>query len=88
MLISKSKIGIAERVPNFANEKYAAQKFLKEYFFILEQLEIDTSFNSTVDYLMFNELLKRMGFVNSEEEVETQISINERALIHDAYQLL
>ena len=76
MLISKSKIGIAERVPNFANEKYAAQKFLKEYFFILEQLEIDTSFNSTVDYLMFNELLKRMGFVNSEEDYQNIIHNN------------
>lgn len=73
---------------NYTNERYAAQKFIKEYFFTLESLDIDTSFQATIEYVVFNELLKKLGFVTNEEELETKASSNERALVHDAYQLL
>ena len=53
---------------NFTNEKYAAQKFIKEYFFALEELAIETSFQSTIDYVMFGEILKRLGFISNDEE--------------------
>ena len=43
-----------EKPMNFNKEKYAAQKFIKEYFFALEDLEVETSFQSTIDYVMFN----------------------------------
>ena len=55
-----------ERPVNQANEKYAAQKFIKEFFFILDELEISPSSNSIVDYMMFNEILKNLGFVCSD----------------------
>ena len=77
-----------ERPVNQANEKYAAQKFIKEFFFILDELEINPSSNSIVDYMMFNEILKNLGFVCSDEDSESQPSSNERTLIHDAYKIL
>lgn len=54
---------------NYTNERYAAQKFIKEYFFTLENLEIDTSFQATIEYVVFNELLKKLGFVTNEDEL-------------------
>ena len=54
---------------NYNNEKYAAQKFIREYFFTLEDLQIETSFQSTIEYVVFNELLKKSGFVTNEEEL-------------------
>ena len=50
------------------NNKYAAQKFIKEFFFVLEDLRIESSNQANIDYLMFNEILKEMGFVTNEEE--------------------
>lgn len=39
---------------NMNNERYVAQKFIKEYFNILERLEIPVSSKQPIDYLIFN----------------------------------
>ena len=54
-----------EKTSNFNNEKYAAQKFIREFFFTLEDLGIDPSLSATVEYVMFSELLKKMGFMTN-----------------------
>lgn len=77
-----------EKPINQANERYAAQKFIKEFFFILEELELNPASNATIDYMMFNEILKNMGFACSDDDCENQLSNNERTLIHDAFQIL
>ena len=52
-----------EKPINLTNEKYAAQKFIREYFGVLEKLGINLSIHYQVDYLMFNNILKVMGFL-------------------------
>ena len=54
MVTSPSAHSKVEKTINFNNEKYAAQKFIKEYFFALEELQIETSFQADIDYMMFN----------------------------------
>lgn len=77
-----------ERTPNLNNEKYAAQKFIKEFFYILNVLQIEPANSNTVQYIMFNELLQSLGFISINSESESEPSTNERTLIHDAYQIL
>lgn len=74
-----------ERTVNLNNEKYVAQKFIKEYFGVIERLGVPTTSGSSMDYMLFNEVLKEMGFAGVEEESENS---HERALIHEAYQIL
>jgi hypothetical protein len=35
---------------------------------MLEDLKLESSNNSTIDYMMFGELLKGLGFTTNEEE--------------------
>lgn len=35
-MMSQSKVEAEEKLPNYINEKYAAQKFIKEYYCVLE----------------------------------------------------
>jgi len=44
----------SERPLNLNNEKYAAQKFIREYFSVLEMLEVGSSIHNKIDYMMFN----------------------------------
>lgn len=70
---------------NLNNEKYVAQKFIKEYYVVIEGLNAPSSTSEKIDYMLFNEILKEMGFVQVDEESENS---HERTLIHEAYQLL
>lgn len=62
-----------------------AQKFIKEYYGVIERLNVPSSISDKIDYMLFNEILKETGFVQVDEESE---SSQERTLIHEAYQLL
>lgn len=64
---------------NLNNEKYVAQKFIKEYFNVIEKLSVPSSSQTKIEYVLFNEILKEMGFVGVEEEGENN---HERTLIH------
>jgi hypothetical protein len=55
---------------NLNNEKYVAQKFIKEYFNVIEKLSVPSSSQTKIEYVLFNEILKEMGFVGVEEEGE------------------
>lgn len=70
------------------NEKYAAQKFIREYFNVLENLSINLSIHYKIDYIMFNEILKSMGFIKEDEDSQDGISVNERGLVYDAYSIV
>lgn len=48
---------------NLNNEKYVAQKFIKEYYNVIENLNVPSSTQEKIDYMLFNEILKEMGFV-------------------------
>lgn len=52
---------------------------------MIERLNVPSSTSDKIDYMLFNEILKETGFVQVEEESE---SSRERALVHEAYQLL
>jgi hypothetical protein len=56
-----------ERQLNLNNEKYVAQKFIKEYFNVIERLSVPSSSQTKIEYVLFNEILKEMGFVGIEE---------------------
>lgn len=71
--------------PNFNNEKYVAQKLIKEYFGVIEKLEVPSSGQSKIEYMMFGEIMKEMGFVLDRGDADDG---QERALLHEAYQLL
>lgn len=88
MITSTSNGSKLEKAPNFNNEKYAAQKFIREFFFTLEDLKIDPSLSFTVEYMVFDELLKQMGFMTNEEEYESKSSSVERTLLNDAYEII
>ena len=77
-----------QRTVNYTNEKYAAQRFIREYFSVLERLEINLSIHYKIDYIMFNEILKSMGFIKEDEESQDGISVNQRGLVYDAYSLI
>lgn len=63
-----------------------AQKFIKELYNVLGEMSIDLE--SGLDYLSFNQLLFRLGFVTHLEEVENKSATAERALVYEAYSLL
>lgn len=73
-MTTSSQASKLEKIPNLNNEKYAAQKFVKEYYYTLEYLELPSSHMANIDYMMFNEILKKLGFVTNEEELETKAS--------------
>lgn len=62
--MNQSKV---ERHINSNNDKFVAQKFIKEYYYVLESMQIETSFQATIDYVMFSELIRSMGFILNEE---------------------
>jgi hypothetical protein len=62
-----------------------AQKFIKEYFGVMERLSVPASSQAKIEYVLFNEILKEMGFAGVEEEGENSL---ERTLVHEAYQTL
>jgi hypothetical protein len=78
-------VGRQERQLNLNNEKYVAQKFIKEYFGVMERLEVPSSAQARIEYVLFNEILKEMGFAGVEEEGENSL---ERTLVHEAYHTL
>lgn len=45
---------VASRGMNLNNEKYVAQKFIKEYYGVLERLNVPSSFSVKIDYMLFN----------------------------------
>jgi hypothetical protein len=56
---------------NLNNERYVAQKFIKEYYSVIERLNVPSSTSDKIDYMLFNEILKETGFVQVEEESES-----------------
>jgi hypothetical protein len=40
-----------------------AQKFIKEYFSVIEKLNVPSSTHAQIEYMLFNEILKEMSFV-------------------------
>jgi hypothetical protein len=64
-----------------------AQKFIKEFYIALEEMNIHEA-TGALEYIIFNELLFRLGFVVSAREVENRASSNERSLVYEAYRLL
>lgn len=46
---------------------------------MIERLSVPSSSQSKIEYVLFNEILKEMGFVGVEEEGENNL---ERTLIH------
>ena len=45
----------------------------------MERLSVPSSSHTKIEYVLFNEILKEMGFVGVEEEAENNL---ERILIH------
>lgn len=45
-----------------------AQKFIKEYYGVIEGLNVPSSTRDKIDYMLFNEILKETGFVQVDEE--------------------
>lgn len=74
-------------VPKLSTEKYVAQKFIKEFYVALEEMNIQ-DFVGSLEYIIFNELLFRLSFVVSAKEVENRASSNERSLVYEAYRFL
>ena len=60
---SQQNAPIPARSLNLNNEKYVAQKFIKEYYSVIERLNVPSSTKDKIDYMLFNEILKDMGFV-------------------------
>lgn len=44
----------SDKGPNLNNEKYAAQKFIRQYFNVLEELNVSSSIHNQIQYIMFN----------------------------------
>ena len=78
-------IPLPGKLLNLNNEKYVAQKFIKEYYGVIERNNVPSSTKEKIDYMLFNQILKEMGFVQVDEESQNS---HERTLIHEAYQLL
>ena len=53
---------------NLNTEKYVAQKFIKQYYAVIERLNVPSSTQIKIEYMLFNEILKEMGFVQVDEE--------------------
>jgi hypothetical protein len=45
---------IPGRSVNLNNEKYVAQKFIKEYYQVIENLNVPSSTRDKIDYMLFN----------------------------------
>jgi hypothetical protein len=84
MLNSKLPSSNEDKQPNLINEKYVAQKFIKDYYAALEDLELTEGLNPlTID--QFLEILQKMGFLS---ETTFDIKGAEWLLAHEAYVFL
>ena len=67
--ISQSKM---PKTVNYKMEKLAAQKFIRQYFIVLEKLQLQST---PIDYMNFIEILRCLGFAISEEDSTSKNAI-------------
>lgn len=84
MLSSKIMKETEDRQPNLINQKYAAQKFIKQYYGVLEDLELTEGLQA-LELQQFLSILERTGFLTY-TSIETKN--HEYQLALEAYDFL
>ncbi len=73
-----------DKPPNLLNERYAAQKFIKDYYSVLEELKLTEGLRPlSID--QFLDVLQKTGFMT---ETAFESKSGEWALVNEAYELL